>query len=107
MLFGWLACAKRPLKWHEIQGAKSLDLENQKVDMKMKGFVCDAKEICGSLIEDHQDGSIKFIHITARWFVRPSIVCQVSNKNAGSLPRANTSTLKASSSGTSTCTTNM
>lgn len=67
MLFGWLVCAKRPLKWHEIQGAKAIDLESQTVDLEKKRFLVDAKWLCGSLVEDHRDGTLRFVHITARW----------------------------------------
>jgi hypothetical protein len=34
-----------------------------------KKFFVSAKELCGSLIEDHRDGTIQFIHMTARWLV--------------------------------------
>lgn len=67
MLFGWLVCAKRPLRWYEIQCAKAIDPDNQKVDLNRKRFLITAKELCGSLIEDHHDGTIQFVHMTARW----------------------------------------
>jgi hypothetical protein len=37
---GWLVCAGRPLKWHEIQEAISINLKTQDVDfddMKIAG----------------------------------------------------------------------
>jgi hypothetical protein len=33
-LLGWIACSKRPLKWHEIQGAVSMNTEDQTVDFE-------------------------------------------------------------------------
>jgi hypothetical protein len=66
MLFGWLVCAKRPLKWYEIQCAKAFDPDTQDIDDKRK-FMVKAKDLCGSLIEDMDDGTITFVHLTARW----------------------------------------
>lgn len=65
-LFSLLACAKRPLKWREIQGARSVDLQNQRVDWRKRKFVIDAKELCGSLVERYSDGTIQLVHITVR-----------------------------------------
>jgi hypothetical protein len=73
MLFGWLTCAKRPLKWHEIQGAKAIDLESHTVDLERRRFLVDAKWLCGSLVEDLPDGTIQFVHLTARWLVKRSL----------------------------------
>jgi len=65
-LLGWLVCAKRPLKWHEIQGAISIDLEAQDVDFEERRLRVDSKDLCGSLVEKRTDGSIELVHLTAK-----------------------------------------
>ena len=65
-LLGWLVCARRPLKWHEIQGAISIDLGAQDVDFDERRLRVDSKDICGSLVEKSTDGCVKLVHLTAR-----------------------------------------
>ena len=64
-LLAWLVCAFRPLKWHEIQCAVSIDPEAGKVDLAQR-FVVEPKHICGSLVEQHSDGSLQLVHTTAK-----------------------------------------
>lgn len=66
MLLGWLVCAKRPLKWREIQGLKSINLEDQLVDFGREGFVVAPKDLCGSLVEVRSDGTLEFVHLTTK-----------------------------------------
>jgi hypothetical protein len=68
-ILGWLACAKRPLKWHEIQGAVSTDLQTQQVDLERRKLRVDAKDLCGSLVERHSDGTVELVHLTAKLYV--------------------------------------
>lgn len=65
-LLGWLICAKRTLKWHEIQCAKAIDVDGQIVDWKRKRFRVGAKDLCGLLVEIRDDGTVGFVHNTAR-----------------------------------------
>jgi hypothetical protein len=65
-LLGWLVCAKRPLKWHEIQGAVAIDLEEQNVDFEERHLRVDSKSLCGSLVEHHPDDSLDLVHLTAK-----------------------------------------
>jgi hypothetical protein len=65
-LLTWLVCAKRPLKWHEIQAAKSIHLESQTVDLEQYQFRVASKDLCGSLVEDGQDGTVELVHSTAK-----------------------------------------
>lgn len=44
-LLGWLVCAKRPLKWHEIQSLKSINLGEQFVDFARHKFSVSGKDI--------------------------------------------------------------
>lgn len=68
-LLGWLVCAQRPLKWHEIQGAISIDLEAQDVDFEERGLRVDSKDLCSSLVEKGIDGSVELVHLTAKLWV--------------------------------------
>ncbi|KAF2997000.1 hypothetical protein E8E14_002795 [Neopestalotiopsis sp. 37M] len=68
-LLTWLVCAKRPLKWHEIQAAKSINLETQSVDLKRYRFRVESKDLCGSLVEDGQDETVDLVHSTAKSFL--------------------------------------
>jgi hypothetical protein len=65
-LLGWIACAKRPMKWYEIQGGVSIDLEIQAVDYEDRMHRVDPKVLCASLVEIRSDGSIELVHTTAR-----------------------------------------
>ncbi|KAI0538257.1 hypothetical protein GGR58DRAFT_312250 [Xylaria digitata] len=68
-IFGWLACAKRPLNWHEIQAALSLVLSDVDTSVLMDyhnhKLRDDIREICGSLVQ-RVDNRIMFIHSTAK-----------------------------------------
>jgi ankyrin repeat protein len=68
-LLGWLLCARRPLKWHEIQGAMCLVLEDGSFDPERK-LIKDIKDFCGSLIEIRKGGAICFVHLTAKYFLQ-------------------------------------
>ena len=69
MLLSWLVCAKRALKWHEIQGAKSIHVGSQSVDFSRRRFVVGSKDLCGSLVEIRPDMTVELIHMTARTFL--------------------------------------
>jgi hypothetical protein len=66
MLFGWLVCAKRTLKWHEIQGLKSIKFEDQHVDFSEQKWLVAPKDLCGSLVELRSDQSLELIHLTLK-----------------------------------------
>jgi hypothetical protein len=65
-LLTWMVCAKRPMKWHEIQCAVSIDIDNQNVDWERRKFSVDSKELCGSLAEVYADGTVNLVHHTAK-----------------------------------------
>lgn len=65
-LLGWLVCARRPLKWHEIQAAISIDVERQAVDFEGRSLVVDVKELCGSLVERLPGDRIELVNSTAK-----------------------------------------
>ena len=64
-LLSWLLCAKRPLKWHEVQGCICLDPEDCSFDPDRK-LVRDVKHFCGSLVEVRKSGAIAIVHLTAK-----------------------------------------
>lgn len=66
MLLRWLICAKRPLKWHEIQGARCINLDKQTIDWDRRQFRVDSKELCGALVEVRPDGTVELVHLTAK-----------------------------------------
>ncbi|KAF5593766.1 zinc finger C2H2-type integrase DNA-binding protein [Fusarium subglutinans] len=68
-LLGWLVCAKRPLKWHEIQSLKSINLSEQSVDFARRKFSVSGKDLAGSLVELRADGTLELIHVSAKLFL--------------------------------------
>ncbi|KAI2626752.1 hypothetical protein GGR54DRAFT_483461 [Hypoxylon sp. NC1633] len=80
-LLRWLVRAKRPLRWHEIQAAKSIHVESQSVDLERRRFRVDSKDLCGSLVEIREDGRVEFVHTTAKLFLVDSPQLDVSQAN--------------------------
>jgi len=64
-LLGWLTCAKRTLKWCEVQGAVSVDFDNGTMSSDLQ-FQEDCKDLCASLVERSSDGSVALVHSTAK-----------------------------------------
>ncbi|GAB1314542.1 Zinc finger protein (Fragment) [Madurella fahalii] len=69
LLLGWLVCAKRPLKWHEMQSILSYDPVNQRVDFDNKMLRQNAKKYLGSLVHVLDGDHIRIIHSTARRYI--------------------------------------
>ena len=67
-VLAWLACAKRPLKWYEIQGAFVIDLDHGDLNTKQQ-LREDCKELCASLVEIHSDQSVTLVHSTTKMYV--------------------------------------
>ncbi|RSL89343.1 hypothetical protein CEP51_001245 [Fusarium floridanum] len=68
-LLGWLVCAKRSLKWHEIQILKSIDLDEESVEVERNKFRVAPKDLCESLVEIQPDGTLELVHVTAKYFL--------------------------------------
>ena len=68
-LLGWVVCAKRPLKWHEIQGAVSIDLKEESVEFDARRLRVNARELCGSLLQIQPGDRVDLVHRTARMWV--------------------------------------
>jgi hypothetical protein len=66
-LLGWIAVAKRDLRWFEIQTMKSIDLGNSVVDFENYNFRgVEPKDLCMSLVERRLDGVVEFAHVTVK-----------------------------------------
>jgi hypothetical protein len=65
-LLGWLTFAKQPLKWREIQTMKSFDSKNYSFDLEQRQFLVHPKDICESLVEMRDDGTVELVHLSAR-----------------------------------------
>jgi hypothetical protein len=44
----------------------SISVDDQSVDWERNRFRVDSKELCGSLVEDHADGTVVLVHHTAK-----------------------------------------
>ncbi|KAL7942558.1 hypothetical protein V8C42DRAFT_331337 [Trichoderma barbatum] len=69
LLLGWLVCAKRPLKWHEMQSILSYVPTEQKVDFDNKMLRQDSNKYLGSLVHVLEGGHIRIVHSTARRYI--------------------------------------
>lgn len=72
-LLGWMICATRPLKWHEIQGACSTDLDDQTVDFDERKLRTHIRDLCGSLIEILPGDRVELVHNTAKLSVTKTL----------------------------------
>lgn len=66
MILGWLVCAKRSLKMYELQTMKSIDLKRRAVQFDQRRFRVDLKDLCESLIDVREDGTIELVHLSAK-----------------------------------------
>lgn len=70
-LLGWITCSKRSFKWHELQAAVSMDVQEQTLDFENRSLRTHVKDICGSLIDVMPGDRVQLVHATAK-----SWVCQ-------------------------------
>ncbi|KAF4456643.1 zinc finger protein [Fusarium albosuccineum] len=68
-LLGWLVCAERTLKWHEIQAILSFDPDVPKIDFDNSMLRQDMEKYLGSLVHVLEGGHIRLIHATARRYI--------------------------------------
>ncbi|PQE07968.1 zinc finger protein [Rutstroemia sp. NJR-2017a WRK4] len=66
LLLSWLIHAKRPLKFHEVQTMKSINLKKGEVEFEKRHFRVRPEELCESLVRVRRDGSIELVHSTAK-----------------------------------------
>jgi len=65
-LLGWMVCAKRPLRWREIQAAISMNFESQSIEFDKKKLRSQIQVYCGSLILVLPGDRVELVHATAR-----------------------------------------
>lgn len=68
-LLGWLVYAKRSLKMHEVQTLRSVDFEKRAVEFERRRLRVHVKDLCESLVDVREDGSIELVHTTAKTYV--------------------------------------
>ncbi|EMT63143.1 Early growth response protein 1-B [Fusarium odoratissimum] len=69
LLFGWLICAKRPLRWHEMQAILCFDPIQLKIDFENDMLRQDMEKYLGSIVHVLDGGHIRLIHSTARRYL--------------------------------------
>jgi hypothetical protein len=65
-LLGWMVCAKRHLKWHEIQAARSIDTTARTFNFTNMKLRNDIQVFCGSLIQVLPGERVELVHTTAK-----------------------------------------
>ncbi|CAI6290402.1 unnamed protein product [Periconia digitata] len=71
-ILSWLVCAKRPLKMHEVQMMKSINVNERAVEFEYRHFRVHIKQLCESLVDVREDGTLELIHTTARSYLARS-----------------------------------
>ena len=64
-IISWVVCARRPMKWNEIQAVYSTNLALESVDFSDRLMVS-SKDICGSLVDIRPGNIIELVHETAK-----------------------------------------
>ena len=62
-IFGWISFAKRPLRVCELLSAVSYSYGDPDIVLPAPGYILD---VCGSLVEEHGDGTLSFIHVSVK-----------------------------------------
>lgn len=65
-LLSWLCVAKRPLHWHEVQGAMSIDVARNCLSIQDRRLRGSPKDFCGSFIELYADEAVQLVHPTLK-----------------------------------------
>jgi hypothetical protein len=65
-LLGWLVCAKRPLRWHEIQVAYTLNPEDLTIELDDRKLRIHIRDMCGSLVQAFPGDRLELVHTTAK-----------------------------------------
>lgn len=65
-LLGWLICAHRPLKLHEIQAILCFDPDEEIVDFDLYKLRIGVTDLLGPLVQVLPGDNIRLIHSTAK-----------------------------------------
>ncbi|PVH69331.1 hypothetical protein DL98DRAFT_625565, partial [Cadophora sp. DSE1049] len=71
-LMGYLVCAKRPLRWREIQAAVSMNAEIQAFDFEKPEFCISIQDYCGPLFHILPGDRVELVHTTAKMHIASS-----------------------------------
>ncbi|KAH7333141.1 hypothetical protein BKA65DRAFT_40515 [Rhexocercosporidium sp. MPI-PUGE-AT-0058] len=71
-LMGWMVCAKRPLRWREIQAAVSMKPEYQTFDFDKEKLRSSIQYYCGTLIQVLPGDRVELVHATAKMHIASS-----------------------------------
>ncbi|GAB1317800.1 NACHT domain-containing protein [Madurella fahalii] len=68
--FRWIAVAHRPLKVSELRTALAVQIGKKSSELNyIANFQQSLIQICGALVEIHQDDTVHFIHLSAKEFL--------------------------------------
>lgn len=68
-LLGWMVCARRPLKWQEIQGAVSIEPNEQTINFDDRKLRVHIRDLCGSLVQVLPGDRVELVHSTAKLYI--------------------------------------
>ncbi|KAH6958961.1 hypothetical protein DER45DRAFT_613462 [Fusarium avenaceum] len=89
-LLGLIVAAQRPLRWREIQGFFCIDPSLGEIEYENKRLRKSCKDLCGALVDVHQDMSessvsedlIRIVHPTAKSYIIQKIIINLSLEHA-------------------------
>ena len=65
-IFRWIICAKRPLKWSDIQSVFAIDPDLHRVDSDERQLRVTCRDLCGSLVETCTGDILELVHQSAK-----------------------------------------
>ncbi|KAF7947217.1 uncharacterized protein EAE97_004466 [Botrytis byssoidea] len=68
-LLGWISCAKRPMRWHEMQAAVSINMDDEDVNFEDRQLRAHIQDLCGSLVEVLPGDRVQLVHSTAKSYL--------------------------------------
>ncbi|TGO44699.1 hypothetical protein BCON_0473g00060 [Botryotinia convoluta] len=68
-LLGWISCAKRPMRWPEIQAAVSINIDDEDVNFEDRQLRAHIQDLCGSLVEVLPGDRVQLVHSTAKSYL--------------------------------------
>ncbi|KAH9427154.1 hypothetical protein MCOR02_012447 [Pyricularia oryzae] len=68
-LLSWIAVARRPLEWYEIQASYSINLDDETINTEEGRLRGTAKDHCASFVDVRADQTVSFVHGTVKRFL--------------------------------------
>lgn len=65
-LLSWIAVARRPLRWYEIQASYSINLDDETINTEEGRLRGTAKDHCASFVDVRADQTVSFVHGTVK-----------------------------------------